>query len=162
MTNWPVILSIAKTHLVSKRKQTITAGLGVTFGIGAYITLVCFMTGLNGMLDSLILDQTPHIHIFNEIEPSQVQPLEQKFKDAFTQIHSIRPKQRKKNIHNAFPLIQNLTNNTDVMAALPQVSTQVFYISGAIELGGNLTGILPNEEVTYFNFDKYIVSGTAE
>jgi len=162
MINWRVILSIAKTHLVSKRKQTITAGLGVTFGIGAYITLVCFMTGLNGMLDDLILNQTPHIHIFNEIEPSQEQPLEQKFKDALTQIHSIRPKQRKKNIHNAFPLIQNLANNRDVMAALPQVSAQIFYISGSIELGGNLTGILPNEEVTYFNFDKYVVSGTPQ
>ncbi|WP_299212200.1 FtsX-like permease family protein [uncultured Dokdonia sp.] len=162
MINWQVILSIAKTHLVSKRKQTITAGLGVTFGIGAYITLVCFMTGLNGMLDSLILDQTPHIHIFNEIEPSQVQPLEQKFKEALTQVHSVRPKQRKKNIHNAFPLIQNLTNNSDVMAALPQVNTQIFYVSGAIELGGNLTGMLPNEEVTYFNFDKYIISGTSQ
>ncbi|MFT6415083.1 MAG: lipoprotein-releasing system permease protein [Dokdonia sp.] len=162
MINWRIILSIARTHLVSKRRQTITAGLGVTFGIGAYITLVCFMTGLNGMLDGLILDQTPHIHIFNEIEPSQVQPLEQKFKNAFTQIHSIRPKQRKKNIHNAFPLIENLTHNKDVMSALPQVSAQVFYISGTIELGGNLTGILPNEEVIYFNFDKYIVSGTSQ
>lgn len=162
MINWQVILSIARTHLVSKSKQTITAGLGVTFGIGAYITMVCFMTGLNRMLDDLILNQTPHIHIFNEIEPSQVQPLEQKFKDAFTQIHSIRPKQRKKNIHNAFPLIQNLVNNRDVMAALPQVRAQIFYISGTIELGGNLLGILPNEEVTYFNFDEYVVSGTPQ
>ena len=162
MINWQVILSIAKTHLVSKRKQTITAGLGVTFGIGAYITLVCFMTGLNGMLDDLILNQTPHIHIFNEIEPLKVQPLEQKFKDAFTQIQSIRPKQRKKNIYNAFPLLQHLTSNSDVMAALPQVSAQIFYVSGTIELGGNLLGILPLEEATYFNFDKYVVSGSAQ
>ena len=66
MTNWNVILNIAKTHLLTKIKQTATAALGVTFGIGAYITLVCFMTGLNAMLDDLILNQTPHIHIYNE------------------------------------------------------------------------------------------------
>ena len=76
MTNWPVILRIARTHLLTKFKQTGTAGLGVTFGIGAYITLVCFMTGLNGMLDDLILNQTPHIHLYNEIEPSKSQPLD--------------------------------------------------------------------------------------
>lgn len=71
MTNWSVILNIAKTHLLTKVKQTIIAALGVTFGIGAYITLVSFMTGLNSMLDDLILNQTPHIHIYNEIEPSK-------------------------------------------------------------------------------------------
>ena len=75
MTNWSVILGIAKTHLLTKIKQTAVASLGVTFGIGSYITLVCFMTGLNAMLDDLILNQTPHIHIYNEIEPSKKQPI---------------------------------------------------------------------------------------
>ena len=75
MINWKVILNIAKTHLLTKMKSTVTAALGVTFGIGAYITLVSFMTGLNEMLDSLILNQTPHIHLYNEIEPTKKQPL---------------------------------------------------------------------------------------
>ena len=75
MANWSVILNIAKTHLLTKIKQTSTAALGVTFGIGAYITLVCFMTGLNGMLDDLILNQTPHIHVYNEIERGAGWPL---------------------------------------------------------------------------------------
>ena len=75
MTNWNVILAIARTHLLTKMKSTVTASLGVTFGIGAYITLVSFMTGLNQMLDDLILNQTPHIHLYNEIEPSEKQPV---------------------------------------------------------------------------------------
>lgn len=36
--NWSVILNIARTHLVTKIKQTSVAALGVTFGIAAYIT----------------------------------------------------------------------------------------------------------------------------
>ena len=75
MINRKVILNIAKTHLLTKYKQTIVAALGVTFGIGSYITLSGFMTGLNGMLDDLILNQTPHIHIYNEIQPSEKQPI---------------------------------------------------------------------------------------
>ena len=57
MKQWRLILSIARTHLLTKMKSTVTASLGVTFGIGAYITLVSFMTGLNQMLDDLILNQ---------------------------------------------------------------------------------------------------------
>ncbi|MEO1033547.1 MAG: ABC transporter permease, partial [Bacteroidota bacterium] len=88
--NWPVILNIANTHLITKIKQTATAALGVTFGIGSYITLVCFMTGLNTMLDDLILNQTPHIHIYNEIKPSKKQPvsLYDKFENSLNIIHS--------------------------------------------------------------------------
>jgi len=164
MTNWKVILNIAKTHLLTKIKQTSTAALGVTFGIGAYITLVCFMTGLNGMLDDLILNQTPHVHIYNEIEPSKEQPiaLYDEFKNSFNVVHSIKPKITQKKIHNALPIIKYLEDDESVRGALPQVKTQIFYIAGSIELGGNLTGINPIDEERLFNMGDYIVEGSAE
>ena len=164
MTNWSVILSIAKTHLLTKIKQTAIAALGVTFGIGSYITLVCFMTGLNTMLDDLILNQTPHIHIYNEIEPSKNQPvsLYDNVKKSFNVVHSIKPKITQKKIHNALPIIKYLEDNVAVRGALPQVKTQIFYIAGSIELGGNLTGINPVDEARLFNMSDYIVEGSAE
>lgn len=164
MTNWNVILNIAKTHLLTKIKQTSTAALGVTFGIGSYITLVCFMTGLNGMLDDLILNQTPHIHVYNEIEPSENQPISlyNNTKESFNVVHSIKPKLTQKKIHNALPIINYLEENGNVRGALPQVKTQIFYIAGSIELGGNLTGINPLDEARLFNMGDYIVEGSAE
>ena len=161
MINWKVILNIAKTHLLTKIKQTATAALGVTFGIGAYITLVSFMTGLNGMLDDLILNQTPHVHIFNEIEPSKKQPVDlyYELKNTFNVVHSIKPKQSQKRIHNALPIIKYLEKDTQVRGATPQIKEQFFYISGSIELGGNITGIDITKEVQLFNFKDYIVKG---
>jgi len=164
MTNWPVILNIAKTHLLTKIKQTSIAALGVTFGIGSYITLVCFMTGLNSMLDDLILNQTPHIHIYNEIEPSKKQPISfiENIEESINVVHSIKPKLSQKKIHNALPIINYLKANSDVRGALPQIKTQIFYIAGSIELGGNLIGINPIEEAKLFNMSDYIVEGSAE
>ena len=159
-----VILSIAKTHMLSKFKQTVIAALGVTFGIGSYITLVSFMTGLNHMLDDLILNQTPHIHIFNEIEPSKEQPvsLYDEWKDSFNVVHSIKPKQTQKKIHNARPIMDYLNKDSRVKGALPQVKTQIFYIAGSIDLGGNLTGVDILEEAELFNLKDYIVRGNAQ
>ena len=164
MLNWKIILNIAKTHLVTKLKQTSIAALGVTFGIGAYITLVSFMTGLNAMLDDLILNQTPHIHIYNEIEPSKEQPiaLYDAFKNSFNVVHSIKPKRSQKKIHNALPIINFLNKDKKVKGAIPQIKTQIFYIAGSIELGGNLTGIYPTEEARLFNFRDYITKGSPE
>ena len=162
MTNWKIILNIAKTHLLSKIKQTSTAALGVTFGIGAYITLVSFMTGLNGMLDDLILNQTPHIHIYSEIEPSEKQPvsLYNEFKNSFNVVHSIKPKLIQKKIHNALPIIHYLKDNKQVKGAIPQLKATIFYLSGSIEIGGYLTGVNILEEARLFNIKDYIVKGS--
>ncbi|TBN04331.1 ABC transporter permease [Hyunsoonleella flava] len=162
MVNWSVILNIAKTHLLTKIKQTATAALGVTFGIGAYITLVCFMTGLNAMLDDLILNQTPHIHIYNEIEPSKNQPitLYDELKTSFNVVHSVKPKLSQKKIHNALPIMDYLNEDNKVKGAIPQIKTQIFYLAGSIELGGNLTGIHVLDEARLFNLKDYIVKGS--
>ncbi len=164
MTNWKVILNIAKTHLITKMKSTVTASLGVTFGIGAYITLVSFMTGLNEMLDSLILNQTPHIHLYNEIEPTEQQPvaLYQAFGNSVNVVRSIKPKQSQRKIHNALPILSYLKNDKNVKGATPQLRAQLFYLSGSIELGGNLVGIDILEEVRLSNMRDYIVQGSAE
>ncbi|MFI0431085.1 ABC transporter permease [Mariniflexile sp. HMF6888] len=164
MMNWKVILNIAKTHLITKIRQTSIAALGVTFGIGSYITLVCFMTGLNNMLDDLILNQTPHIHIYNEIKPSKKQPLDlyDKFDNSFNVVHSIKPKLSQKKIHNALPIIQYLEDDPNVRGALPQIKTSIFYMAGSIEIGGNLTGIHVMDEANLFNLKDYIVEGSPE
>ncbi len=159
-----LILTIAKTHLVSKIKQTTIAALGVTFGIGSYITLVSFMTGLNDMLDNLILNQTPHVHIFNEIEPSKYQPVDlySDFERSLNIVSSIKPKQTQKKIHNAVPIMNSLNKDKNVRGAIPQVKTQIFYIAGSIELGGNITGIDIRREMELFEFKNYLIDGSAE
>ena len=161
MTQWRLILSIARTHLTTKMKSSVTAALGVTFGIGAYITLVSFMTGLNRMLDDLILNQTPHIHLYNEVQPSAEQPLERSFdfRDDLLQIRSVKPKQGQLKIHNALPILKYLKSRPGVIGATPQLRAQIFYLSGPLDLGGVLIGVDILEEERLSNLGDYIIQG---
>ena len=163
MMNWKVILNIAKTHLLTKMKSTVTASLGVTFGIGAYITLVSFMTGLNGMLDSLVLNQTPHVHLYNEVLPSKKQPIDlyRGFEQAINVVSSVRPKDNQDRIHNALPIIEYLKEHPEVEGVTPQLQAQIFYLSGTTELGGNLIGVDILEEARLYNLNDYLVQGSA-
>jgi len=161
MNSFRIILGISKIHLISRIKQTSVAAVGVTFGISAFIILMGFMNGLNGLLDGLILNRTPHIHIYNDIKPTETQPIAY-FKDvseAFNVVHSVKPKQTQKKIHNAQPLINYLNQNPKVKGAIPQVSAQGFYISGSQQLNGMITGINALAEAKLFNFDNYITEG---
>ncbi|MFT5384052.1 MAG: lipoprotein-releasing system permease protein [Saprospiraceae bacterium] len=164
MTNFKIILDITRTHLLSRIKQSGIAALGVTFGIGTFIILVSFMTGLNGLLDGLILNRTPHIHIYNEIKPSETQPIDlvDALKNNFNVIRSIKPKKSQVRIHNALPLIAHLEKDARVKGVTPQVSANVFYLAGSIELNGLVKGINVREEVRLFNFGDYIITGSPQ
>ncbi len=164
MTNYKVILDITRTHLLSRFKQTSIAALGVTFGIGTFITLMGFMTGLNNLLDGMILNRTPHIHIYNEIKPSKTQPIDlyEPFKDGFNIIRSVKPKKSQTRIHNSLPLIVQLKKDKRVKGVTPQAAAQVFYLAGSIELNGLVHGINVMEEVQLFNFGDYIVKGSPQ
>ncbi len=161
MTNFKIILDISRTHLMSRFKQSVIAALGVTFGIGTFIILMGFMTGLNNMLDGLVLNRTPHIHIYNEIKPSEKQPIDlsEKFSDHFNVVHSIKPKKSQERIHNAIPIMSQLRKDDRVKGLTGQVGAKVFYIAGSIELNGLVSGIDVLEEVRLFNFGDYIVKG---
>jgi lipoprotein-releasing system permease protein len=156
-----VLVQIAKTHLLTRKKQSAIASLGVTFGIGTFIVLVSFMTGLNGLLDGLILNRTPHIRIYNEVQPSEKQPIElhPEFKGSVNMVHSIKPKQDQPSIYNNQPLMSTLKKNPLVMGVTPQVSARIFYQSGSVLLNGNAIGINALEEDRLFNFKQYIVNG---
>lgn len=164
MINFKVILSIARTHLFSRMKQTSIAALGVTFGISTFIIMMSFMTGLNGMLDSLVLNRTPHIHIYNDIKPSEKQPVDyaDELKNSLNIVHSVKPKFTQARLHNAIGLMQKLKNDPRVRGVTPQVAAQSFYLAGAIQLNGMVTGMNVLDEVDLFNFGDYIVKGDAE
>jgi len=162
MTQWKVLFDVSKNHLLSRKKQTITASLGVTFGIGTFIILVSFMTGLNGLLDGLILNRTPHIRLYNEIKPSKKQPIElaEAVRTSFQIVHSVKPKESQVRIHNALPIIQYLRKDKRVKGVSPQVKAQVFYMAGSLELNGVVNGLEVMEDVRLFNFDEYIIEGS--
>jgi lipoprotein-releasing system permease protein len=154
-----VLIQIAKTHLLTRKKQSAIASLGVTFGIGTFIVLVSFMTGLNGLLDGLISNRTPHVRIYNEVKPSPVQPIEKstKYKGHVNMIHSIKPKQELRSVRNSLPMMAVLKKNPLIKGVTPQVSARIFYQSGSVLLNGNAIGIDVLEEDRLFNFKQYIV-----
>jgi lipoprotein-releasing system permease protein len=159
--NFKIILDITKTHLLSRKKQSSIAAMGVTFGIGTFITMAGFMTGLNDLLDGLILNRTPHIQVYNEIKPSELQPIElsEAFKGNFNVIRSVKPKNSLARIHNALPLLSRLNADTRVKGAAPQAIATVFYLAGTTELNGVINGINVIDEIKLFNFEDYVTSG---
>ena len=161
--NFKIILSIARTHLVSRKRQTIVAALGVAFGIAAYIIMMSFMTGLNGLLDGMILNRTPHVHVFNDVALSKIQPIDlsEKYKDHTRIVTSVRPEKTQPRIKNATVLAEELRSLSEVKAVTSMVRAQGFYIGGSSRLTASVMGVDPEQEALYYKLDDYVVNGSS-
>lgn len=155
--NWGIILSISKTHLLARKKQSFVAALGVTFGITMFISMVSFMTGLNDLLDGLILNRTPHIRLYNEIKASEDQPADAL--KGWNIISSVKPRDSRKEIYNSMPIIEAISADDRIYGVAPKVSAQVFFNSGNIEINGVVNGIDVIAEDKLFAFNNYIIEG---
>ncbi len=160
--NFRLLFSISKTHIWSRKKQSLIAALGVTFGIGTYIIMMGFMNGLNGLLDGLILNRTPHIHLYNEVQPSKLQPVDlyKSYNGKEKIVSSIKPKIIQSKIHNALPLMSFLSKQSYVKGVTAQVKAQSFYLGGSIQLNGLLIGINVQKENELYSLEDYIIEGT--
>jgi lipoprotein-releasing system permease protein len=159
--NFNLILNIAIHLLRARLKQTIVAAVGVTFGIAMFISLVSFMNGLNDLLDGLMLNRTPHVRLYNEIKPSENQPvtLSSKYKNDINFIASIKPKDRGKSIYNSKTIIHNLKLDNRIIDVAPKITTPVFFNSGTIEISGIINGIDVPAEEKLFTLSDYIIEG---
>lgn len=159
--NYKLILNIA-THLLRARlKQSVVAAVGVTFGIAMFITLVSFMNGMNDLLDGLMLNRTPHVRLYNEIKPSENQPISfsKNYKNSINIISSVKPKDRGKAIYNCKSIIHTLKLDPRIIDVAPKVTSPVFFNSGTIEIAGVINGIDVLAEEKLFAISEYMVGG---
>ncbi|MFZ4768937.1 MAG: ABC transporter permease [Ferruginibacter sp.] len=161
--NFKLIISIAQSLLLARWKQTLVAAIGVTFSIAMFVSLLSFMTGLNDLLDSLILNRTPHIRLFNDVKPNQNQPINNTadYKDQYNFIRSIKSGSSRPELYNSAPIMEALKKDERVLGIAPKLIAPVFFNEGMIEITGVVNGIDEKAESKLFHFNEYITLGTA-
>lgn len=161
--NRKLIIGIARSLLLARLGQTLVAAIGVTFSIAMFITLLSFMNGLNDLLDGLILNRTPHVRLYNEIKPSDNQPVNAaaEFKGSYNFISSVKSGITRQEIYNSGPILQAVRNDPRVLGATPKLTAQVFFNEGTIDITGVINGVEVEEEMRLFNFRDYVTAGSA-
>lgn len=159
--NINLIVNIALNLIKARMKQSIIAATGITFGIAMFIALIGFMSGLNNLLDGLMLNRTPHVRLYNEVKPTTDQPItiSEAYKDSKNFINSIKPKDRGREIYNSKSIIDVLKKDPRIIDVAPKVTAPVFFNSGTIEITGMVNGIDVAAEEHLFSVSSYIIEG---
>ncbi len=152
---------IALTYLTSRKKQTLVAAAGVMFGISMFIFMQSLMKGTNDYFEKMSFTNTPHIKVFSENKVADNHMLRTFLNDASEKI-LVNPKQLKQSqgLTNPYGIIAQLRRNKEISGITPQVTGNVIYTSGSVELPGNIAGVDIEEENLMFDVQGNMVAGS--
>jgi lipoprotein-releasing system permease protein len=150
---------IALTHILTRKRQTIVASLGVSIGIAIYICLNTLIIGTNRYSDNAIFKSTPHIRVYKEDDISK--PLSKDTSQKNETIVIVNPKiaNISKNLINPVKLVNDIKQQEQVTAAAPMVTANIFYNNGKSQLTGVGWGMNIIEGDAMFDIQSTMVVG---
>lgn len=148
---------IALTHILTRKKQTIVAALGVTVGIALYIFSNSIVVGVNNYSKLNMFKTMPHIRIHKEDEISV--PIVKNGSTGINLISNPKIISYSKSIINPDGLIEALKKQKFIINAAPQVNVELFYNSGRSQIKGLGSGINVTEADAMFNIRSSMLAG---
>jgi lipoprotein-releasing system permease protein len=143
-----VNFGIAKVHLLSRKRQSLVALMGVAFGVSLYILLISFMEGINLYLMESMLSSTPDIQLLAEKEISRMDEANES--DVGNDF-----------LKNTEVLLADIREDEAVSAASPVLTQQCILVSGPVQVNVRLDGVKIHEEMLVLKLSGKMISGNA-
>ncbi|NAS31577.1 FtsX-like permease family protein [Flavobacteriaceae bacterium R38] len=135
---------IGMQYLLSRKRQSILAMLGVLFGVATFIVMVNFMTGVNDFLDAAVFEGSPDLIISQKQDKNQVS------EDLDLKLSSLE---------NLDKIETTISASNNLKAYSKQVISPAIFISKHVQLPGALNGVYASAEQKLYDLDKRILSG---
>ena len=151
-------IDIALTHIITRKKQTLVAALGVTIGVAVYFFMNSMDAGFSKFSTDEIFKNSAQIKIYKDDEISKPFAI-----DNDKNVNVIINPQittLSKKIINPEDLLKRIKSEPYVTYAIGQVSFDVFYNRGKAQLRGSGIGANMLDYNSMFNTEKYMVSGS--
>ena len=152
---------IALTHILTRKKQTLVAAMGVTIGIALYIFSNSLVAGFSRFSRAEMFKTIPHLRVYKDDKVSQPLIAEQ---DSTKMVVITNPQitNSTKNIVNPGNIIEKLKEQPFVVNVTPQVNVDLFYNIGKSQLKGLASGINVEEADAMFNIQATMLAGNLQ
>ncbi|MFN6039856.1 MAG: ABC transporter permease [Bacteroidota bacterium] len=149
-------IRIAITHLKAKKRQTLVAMLGVTFGIAIFIFQAGLMSGFQTTFIEQTVNTTANIRLFNEAEKNRKSILQtiDTTKNNWNIIRNQKPKDEQPRIKNGLQIIESLEKNPEVSGVSPFLGSQAIFKLGISTFAGRVSGVNIEKENLLFDLAK--------
>lgn len=155
------LLNIAWVHLISKKRQTVVAMLGVMFGVTVFIFQAGLLTGLQSYFIEKTVNTTAHVHIYNDVRVARpnVLDLESDTASTWTVVRNQKPRDEERRLRNGYQILREIERDARVEGVAPYLGLQGILRYGMSQQAGTLAGIDVQREDQLFHVAENLIAG---
>lgn len=153
--------SIAISHLLSRRRQTIVSVLGITLGVAFFLAISAMMRGSENDFMQRLVDNAPHVTVYDEYRNPRLQPVQLAFPAAVADIHGMKPRTELRGIRQYKEKLAQIARRTDLQIAAV-LQGQVIASFAGMTRGVSITGIEPEQMKNVSRITHYFISGSLD
>ncbi|MFL5765267.1 MAG: ABC transporter permease [Bacteroidia bacterium] len=149
---------ISLSYIVTKKKLTMVAALGVTLGLAIFVFMNSMMKGFDRISTQAIFKSVSHIRLYKDDETST--PLPGMADENDTRV-IVNPKIVPENnvLVNPDAIIKLLQRQENVTIVTPQTNVNVFYNNGKSQISGLSSGVEIDGADKMYNIRSTMVEG---
>ena len=153
--------SIALSHLMSRRRQTVVSVLGISLGVAFFLAISGLMRGSEQDFIQRLVDNSPHITVYDEYRHPRLQPVEIVYPDSVYELHGIQPRTEIKGIRQYKEKLARIAQQPDLQIA-PVLQGQVILSYAGMTRGATISGVEPEMMKNVSSLTKYFIHGSLE
>jgi lipoprotein-releasing system permease protein len=112
-----LLMSIALRHLLARRRQSLVSLSGIVIGVAFFLAISSLMQGSQNDFIKRMIDNSPHITIYDEYRNVSKQPLEILYPKGVIEIRNVKPLSEIRGIRGFKQILQELRQKPGVRAA---------------------------------------------
>jgi lipoprotein-releasing system permease protein len=154
-------LSIARTHLLARKRQTAVSLSGIVLGVAFFLAVAALMRGSEIDFIERLIDTSPHITVSDEYRGADVQPVRLRWPKGAVELLSVKPQTEVRGIRGWQQKLNFIQSLGDLRVAPVMTGSVVLTFAGRIQ-GVTLSGIVPDLMEQVSTIEDNIVAGSLD
>lgn len=154
-------LSIARTHLLARKRQTAVSLSGIVLGVAFFLAVAALMRGSEIDFINRLVDTSPHITVYDEYRGADVQPARLRWPQGAVEVRSVKPQTEVRGIRGWQQKMAFVESLGGLQVAPVLTGSVVLTFAGRIQ-GASLSGIVPERMAQVSTIEEDIVAGSLE
>ena len=156
-----IALDVALAHLTSRKRQTLVSLTGVVLGVAFFLAVSSLMRGSEKDFIKRLVDNSPHITVYDEVRQGRPQPAELRWPDAAVSVRNVKPPRETRGIRGWPQRLEFIEALPGVRAAPVLAGAAVLTFAGR-QQAVTLSGAVPEKMKQVTTIEEKMIEGSLD
>lgn len=156
-----LLIAIALRQLLDRKRQSIVSLAGIVLGVAFFLAVASLMQGSERDFIRRLVDNTPHINIYDTFRNPRVQPATLRYAGGAVEISGVKPLPEVRGIRQHEQIVDYLRAHPGVRASSVLIGQALISFAGR-DVAVTLNGMVPKEVQDVTTIQDYMIDGSVD